>query len=100
MTTGKFKAGDILTSPSAYAPDIEILRVLMVSYEVRISTQPDSDPFLYSEHEIIDDGYVLKTDGKPGTSYSAPSHSAHEVVTNEVLGKTFRYCRDCKEEVF
>lgn len=30
---------------------------------------------------------------------STPSHNGHEVVDNQVMGKAFRYCRDCKEEV-
>lgn len=27
-------------------------------------------------------------------------HVTHEVITNIVLNKTFKYCRDCKSEVF
>ena len=30
---------------------------------------------------------------------TAKDHSKHDVIENMALNKTFKYCRDCKEEV-
>lgn len=55
------------------------------------------------EQDLILDLETMFPSGHLGDSLdypvSLPRHDGHEVVDNQVMGKAFRYCRDCKEEV-
>jgi hypothetical protein len=52
---------------------------------------------IHSSSTLSEADYKLLNDTAPRVK--ADKHEGHEIVDNEVMGKKFKYCRVCKDEV-
>lgn len=114
--TPKFKVGDVITFIGGSKERFMVSEV-QPKYRgyllSRLNPTNELVSFFVTEQYLLDYGHVLKTGGKAPNildygmegldslriEFNPPDHSTHEVVTNDTLGKTFKYCRDCKKEV-
>ena len=95
----KFKEGDRVRWLKTYPVGYNYSGTVVAVYPELDIIEVQFDKFTAGNYAVFEHEVEHIQETSSSSTQPLATHDGHEIVDNEVLGKTFKFCRHCRTEV-